>query len=83
LQALLALQKAGPPAFMQRPAVLATRMALLEATADLQGAKRLAQSSLQVADAPRQGARGKASKEQAATAMAVLYEALARIQLKV
>lgn len=79
----MALQKAGPPDFMQRPAVMATHLALLEATEDLQGAKRLAQSSLQAADAPAQGARGKPFKEQAATAKAVLYETLARVQLKV
>lgn len=79
----MALQKAGPPDFMQRPAVLATHLALLEATDDLQGAKRLAQSSLQAADAPAQDAQGKPSKEQAATAKAILYETLARVQLKV
>jgi len=68
---------------MSRPAILATHLALLEATDDLQGAKRLAQSSLQAADAPAQSVRGKPAKGQTASAKAVLYETLARVQLKV
>jgi len=68
---------------MSRPAILATHLALLEATDDLQGAKRLAQSSLQAADAPAQSVRGKPAKGQIAFAKAVLYETLARVQLKV
>lgn len=79
----MALQKAGPPEFMQRPGVLATHLALLEAKEDLQGAKRLAQSSLQAANASAQGVQGKPSKEKAAIAKAILYETLARVQLKV
>ena len=83
VQALAAISKAGPADFMQKPAVLATRLALLEATEDLEGAKRLAQSSLQAADAPAQSARGKPAKDQDAAARALLYQTLARTQLKV
>ena len=82
-QALAAIIKIGPADFTQRPAVLATRLALLEATDDLEGAKRLAQSSLQAADAPAQSARGKPAKGQDAAARALLYQTLARVQLKV
>lgn len=74
MQALTAIQKAGPADFMSRPAVLATHLALLEAAEDLQGARSLAQSSLQAADQ---------SKGQSASTKAVLYETLARVQLKV
>ena len=81
VQALAAISKAGPADFMQKPAVLATRLALLEATEDLEGAKRLAQSSLQAADAPAQSARGKPAQD--AAARALLYQTLARTQLKV
>ncbi|CAL5219381.1 g1203 [Coccomyxa viridis] len=72
-QALIAIQKAGPAGFMSRPAVLATHLALLEAAEDLQGARSLAQSSLQAADQ---------SKGHSASIKAVLYETLARVQLK-
>ena len=61
--------------------MLATRLALLEATEDFEGAKRLAQSSLQAADA--QSSRGKPAKGQDAAAKALLYQSLARVQLKV
>ena len=74
LQALTAIQKAGPAEFMSRPAVLATHLSLLEAAEDLQGARSLAQSSLQAADQ---------SKGHSASTKAVLYETLARVQLKV
>ena len=80
-QALAAIIKIGPADFTQRPAVLATRLALLEATEDFEGAKRLAQSSLQAADA--QSSRGKPAKGQDAAAKALLYQSLARVQLKV
>ena len=74
MQALIAIQKAGPAGFMSRPAVLATHLSLLEAAEDLQGARSLAQSSLQAADQ---------SKGHSASTKAVLYETLARVQLKV
>lgn len=61
---------------MSRPAVLATHLALLEAAEDLQGARSLAQSSLRAADAHQ-------PKGQSASTKAVLYETLARVQLKV
>ncbi len=61
--------------------MLATRLALLEATEDFEGAKQLAQSSLQAADA--QSSRGKPAKGQDAAAKALLYQSLARVQLKV
>ena len=77
LQALTAIQKAGPAEFTSRPAILATRLALLEANEDLQGAKSLAQGSLQAADR-----RGQ-PKGQSVSSKAVLYETLARVQLKV
>ena len=62
---------------MSRPAILATRLALLEANEDLQGARSLAQGSLQAADGRDQ------PKGQSASTKAVLYETLARVQLKV
>lgn len=83
MQALAALKKVGPADFMEKPAILATHLALLEATEDLQGAKRLAESSLKAADTPAQSARGKPAKSQAAAAKALLYQTLARAQLKV
>ena len=61
--------------------MLATRLALLEATEDFEGAKQLAQSSLQAADA--QSSRGKPAKGQDAAAKALLHQSLARVQLKV
>ena len=68
---------------MSRPAVLATHLALLEATEDLQGAKRLAQSSLTAANAPAKPSQKKPAKGQSTASKAVLYETLARVQLKV
>ena len=86
MQATEALQRVGDADLAQRPAMVATRIALLDAVGDAAGALVLAQSALSAAQAPPEagrGAKGGAAAGDRKAAEAFLYQSLAKLQLKV
>ena len=85
MQAAEALQQVGDADLAQRPAMVATRIALLEAVGDAAGALALAQSALSAAQGPPDGGRGGkgAAADNRKAAEAFLYQSLAKLQLKV
>lgn len=74
------MQRCADADWAQRPAAVATRIALLDAAGDAAAAKELAEGAL----ARSSGASsGKQPREDRAAAEGYLYQALAKLELKV
>ncbi len=77
-QASQALQQVGDAAWLKRPAVVATQVDFLEATDDVDSARKLLQDAI----AAQGASKAKPGKE-GAGAEAYLFQSLAKLQLKV
>jgi hypothetical protein len=81
-QALEALGQMGDASLTQKPAFLASQIALLEAVGDVSSACAVVDGAI-AAQQSRPASKSKQEREANAAAQAYLYQTLARLQLKV